>query len=63
MLWVPTVDDGCRLDIHFQRRTSESSKTRVAVELNKLHGYFNGLLGGQTEHHGDDVCGGSCVDA
>ncbi len=28
-------------------------------------GRFIGSMpfGGQTEHHGDDVCGGSCVDA
>jgi hypothetical protein len=34
MLWVPALNGGCRFSSHFRRRVSESSKTRVAVELN-----------------------------
>ena len=41
---MPTVDDGYRFGIHFQRWASESSKTRVAVELIYLQGYFNDLI-------------------
>ena len=34
IIWVPTIDDGCRFGHHFQRRARDSSKTRVEVELN-----------------------------
>ena len=34
------VDDECRFGLHLRRRASDSSKTRVVEELNKLSGYF-----------------------
>ena len=36
MFVVPAIDDGCRFGHHFWQRASDLSKTRVAVELNKL---------------------------
>jgi len=33
IIWAPAVDDGCRFGHHFWRCASDSSKTRVVVEL------------------------------
>jgi len=40
MLWLPAVDDGYGFGNHFRRRARDSSKTRVAVELNQFLCYF-----------------------
>ena len=50
MLWVLTIEDGCRSDSHFWWQVSDSSNTRVYVELHYLRCYVIGLNKTQRKH-------------